>query len=202
MRRRRRVRGTSASPPLDSKGFVIVDPEDDLMVQRAIERIGGCMQGRWVVTPTPGNHGGGILCHDILSAVGHSSHPEWRRLTKEVRAATIAALRRRGVRDLVVLRAHALTMMSWRYLTELARGTPFRLWLVMHGCRPRPHDLEMLSYWGLRVWVSKPGASPLSCIPGAPDRESHYEEVPPSKWLSAIQVKNPAATLVKNTVPF
>ena len=153
---------------------MVVDPDDDLDVQRAIESLGNRREGRIVVTPTPGNHGGGVLYQDILCAAGYPGRPEWLRLNKRISTTAVKVLRRRRITDLVVLRAHRLNSGSLFHLGQLVHWTPLRVWLIVHGCRPRGDLLWSMRARGVPVRVSKPGAPPLTCLPGVPDRQCQF----------------------------
>lgn len=164
--RPRRLRGTPSAR-------VVLDPEDDRAVLRAIELLGDPAAGVAVVCPTPGNPGSAVLYHDVLDAVGRWSHPRWLRHSERTFGIARDSFRHRRVTGLIIVRAHALSPTAWYHLGCLARKVPLRLWLVVHGCQPRPQLLAAMAKAGVPVSVSAPGAAPLTCLPtpGSPDRQ-------------------------------
>lgn len=136
--------------------YVVHDPEDDLAVLRAMRRLSDKREGRALVVPTPGNPGGGVLCHDILEAMGHSRHPEWVRLTRPVHQDTVAVMR------------------PWWNLGALAQDARVDLWLVAQGHRPPRNALWDLHLMGFRVHETDPRADPLTCLPPISDRRCHF----------------------------
>lgn len=141
---------------------------------RAMRQLSDKREGRVVVVPTPGNPGGGVLCHDILEAMGHSRHPEWLRLTPPVRRDTVAAMRQRRIRDLVILRAQSLSHNTWWNLGAVAQDARVDLWLVAQGHRPSSQGIWDLHTKGFRVHETEEGADPLTCLPPVSDRRCHF----------------------------
>jgi hypothetical protein len=105
-----------------------------------------------------------------------ASHPQWIRLNRRMAKITVDALRRRQVTDLIILRAHALHAVSCGHLARLAKVTPLRLWLVVHGRRPYAHLVRASRRSVARVQAAMPGAPPLDCLPAVPGFQCHFRE--------------------------
>lgn len=58
-------------------------------------------------------------------------------------------LRRKRVRELWVLRAHATA--GWSFLGELAEAANARLYLVIHAPHPRRDEMDVLRFHGFPV---------------------------------------------------
>ena len=122
---------------------------DDVRVLRAFEAFVARRRGAVLVRPTPGCGGSRNLCRDILPAAGLPDQPLRRAwaFTPEARAAPL--LRRKRVRELWVLRAHATA--GWSCLVELADAAYVRLYLVIHEPQPRPEEMDVLRFHGFPV---------------------------------------------------
>lgn len=153
---------------------VVVDQQDDIDVQRTIEGMADHTVGCAVITLTPCTDSAAVLYHDVILGIGQSTHPQWMRVSRRMVKLAVDGLRRREVSDLIILRAHTLSAASCGRLARLAKLTPLRLWLVVHGRRSFAHIVRAVRRSGVRFRVAMPGSSALNCLPGARDLHCHF----------------------------
>jgi hypothetical protein len=115
---------------------VLVNADDDAAVTAALLDAHDLATGCVVVHPTPAMSSTSALAHDVLAALGRPV----RRLSGERISSTAPAFKAAtawmiadGIREMIVLRAHLLSVSGWEHLIELARCANARLVLVCHG---------------------------------------------------------------------
>ncbi|MCX4474858.1 hypothetical protein OOK44_38630 [Streptomyces cellulosae] len=118
---------------------LLLDTEDDRAVHRAACRWADPARGKITVDPTPHTTSPAYLALDVLRALGRSgfSHPEAERMsTDPAWRAVICWSLAAGVREVIVLRAHLLTVERLRRLATWRTETGIRLILVAHAPEP------------------------------------------------------------------
>lgn len=124
---------------------LLLDGEDASAVHRAACQWADTARGRITADPTPHTTSPAYLALDVLRAMGRlgfsregaermSTDPAWRAVT----CWSLAA----GVREVIVLRAHRLTVERLRRLAAWRAETGIRLTLVAHA--PQPADIRRL----------------------------------------------------------
>ena len=166
-----------SAPPAAGPVRLLLDGDDDQAVHRAAYQWADPARGRITVDPTPHTTSPAYLALDVLRAMGRdtfsregaermSTDPAWRALT----CWTLAC----GRAEVIVLRAHRLTVERLRRLAAWRADTGIRLTLLAHT--PQQADvqrlLEHLTAAGLMDVVTVTGtAAILGAIgPAAPDR--------------------------------
>jgi hypothetical protein len=141
-------RRAPTAPPIAQ---ILADPTDNLLIQREIEKLANPQTGRIVIRLTPGNHGGAVLCQDLVQSLGLAPRPDWTTLSSPITAATVTAFRTAGGRDAYVLRAHQLNSLGWWRLASVGSRVPLRLWMVTASAKVSAEKIRSLRIGGLRV---------------------------------------------------
>lgn len=128
---------------------LLLDVHDDVRVLRAVEAFVAKRREAVLVRPTPGCHGSRTLCRDVLYSAGLPDRPPRRSCAWIPEARVAPLLRRKRVRELWVLRAHAIE--SWSSLGYIAAHAQARLYLVIHAPDPGRHQVEGLRFLGYPV---------------------------------------------------
>jgi hypothetical protein len=119
----------------------VFDRDDDVDVLARLRRLHARPFGQVVCEPAPAGGSAG-LARSVLAAlgkdleVGPRRDPVWRLVEVHLRAER--------VRELIVLRAHALSYPALRRLADLADATDVHLWLVVHHERPPAAVAQLL----------------------------------------------------------
>lgn len=99
-----------------------------------------------VCEPTPGGDTRLQLGADLLVALGKRPRTLIaERLRMRAWELAIIWLRAEDIKHLVILRAHLLGPQRWSDLIELSTQTDIKVWLVVHGPRPRVPDRSVLA---------------------------------------------------------
>ncbi|MEU3976770.1 hypothetical protein [Streptomyces bacillaris] len=125
---------------------LLLDTDDDRAVHRAACRWADAARGKITADPTPHTTSPAYLALDVLRAMGRlgfsregaermSTDPAWRAVT----CWSLAT----GVREVIVLRAHRLTVERLRRLAAWRAETGIRLTLLAHA--PQPSDIRRLT---------------------------------------------------------
>ncbi|MDC2951856.1 hypothetical protein [Streptomyces heilongjiangensis] len=138
---------TTPLPAAEAAGPVrlLLDTDDDRMVHRAACQWADAVRGKITADPTPHTTSPAYLALDVLRAMGRagfsregaermSTDPAWRAVT----CWSLAT----GVREVIVLRAHRLTIERLRRLAAWRAETGILLTLVAHV--PQPDDIRRL----------------------------------------------------------
>lgn len=128
---------------------LLLDVHDDVRVLRAVEAFVAKRHGAVLVRPTPGCQGSRALCRDVLYSAGLPDRPPRRSCAWIPEARVAPLLRRKRVRELWVLRAHAIG--GWSSLGYIAVHAGARLYLVIHAPQPSWDAVDCLRCVGYAV---------------------------------------------------
>ncbi|MFH8224738.1 hypothetical protein ACH4C2_37015 [Streptomyces sp. NPDC018057] len=158
------VRAAASSSAASAAGPVrlLLDADDDRAVHRAACQWADAARGKIITDPTPNTTSPAYLALDVLRAMGRlgfsregaermSTDPAWRAVT----CWSLAA----GVREVIVLRAHRLTVERLRRLAAWRTEAGIRLTLVAHA--PQPADVRRL-----REHLTSAALTDVACVTG------------------------------------
>lgn len=127
--------------------IVVLDPGDEAATTRAALDAHAPQRGAIAVHPTPGQRTRAALCHDILAALGidPASQSELKLREKTAaRAAVLAHLPARGVRQVAVLRTHLFTAEQWNLLMDVREHAGAAVIALYHAPKVTGHAAWML----------------------------------------------------------
>ncbi|MGW6638247.1 hypothetical protein [Streptomyces cyaneofuscatus] len=187
---------------------MVVDEQDNLFYTRAALAAHGPGEGRITVHPTPVGGSPAALAHDVLYALGKRLAPGpdspdvWLDSVDAAWRAAAAWARATGVRHVVVLRAHLLTLrridqlLAWRALTGVQMTLVWQR--EAHTLPPVLAQVErrLSGRRRFEALLAEPGPTPARpfFVPGAPVS-------PTLRSNAACRAGQPAARLARETRP-
>jgi hypothetical protein len=151
--------------------FVLVDNAcDDVAASRHLNTLDGPGRGQVVVRPTPGGVSVRSLGLDLLAALGKNPYAaRTERLAASTWPSAAAWLRGQAVTDLIIDRAHRLTLDQLEVLAHIAATAEATVWLIwaaphhealdqLHALLDRPIDVVGLD--DFRALLPTPRRSP------------------------------------------